>query len=178
MLNWLTKRARRKRNAHDIYGSIVALSRSPALYTQFGIPDTLEARFEALLLHVILFVSRVRHSDEDAEPMAQEIVDLFFADLDTTSRELGVGDLTVPKKMRKLATVYQDRIAQYGNAIVAEDRDDLSKEFKQIVYHDDESAERHATMLADYARNLMRELMQTPLEELRCVHERINEQQE
>ncbi len=178
MLNWLAKRARRKRNAHDIYGSIVALSRSPVLYTEFGVPDTLEGRFEILVLHVVLFVSRIRADHEDAKPLAQEVVDLLFADLDTTSRETGVGDIVVPKKMRKLATVYQERVVQYGDALGAADRDALSKEFKEIVYDNDESAEQSAAKLSDYARNLMRELAQTPLEELPLVHERINETQE
>ena len=177
MLNWLAKRARRKRNAHEIYGSIVALSRSPELYTQLRVPDTLEGRFEILVLHVFLFVGRMHAEGDEAKPLAQEIVDLLFADLDTTSRESGVGDLVVPKKMRNLAAVYQERIAQYGNAVGADDRDGLSKEFKQIVYDNGESAEQSAAMLSDYAMNLMRDLARTPLAELHLVHERIEETQ-
>ncbi len=176
MLNWLSRRAKRKRNAHDIYGSIVTLSRSPALYTELAVPDTLEARFEVLMLHVFLFVGRIQNDEEDARPLAQEVVDLFFADLDTTSRELGVGDMVVPKKMRNLAGVYHERMTQYGSALKADDRSDLSKEFKQIVYHDDESAERHAAMLSDYAWNLMQELSGTPLGKLSSVHERFGAQ--
>ena len=177
MLNWLAKRAKRKRNAHDIYGSIVTLSRAPALYTELAVPDELEARFEVLMLHVFLFVDRMQRDEEDLRPLAQDVVDLFFADLDTTSREVGVGDMVVPKKMRNLAAVYHDRMTQYGTAIKADDRQGLSKEFKQTVYHDDESAERHAAMLSDYAWNLMQELADTPLGKLRFIHERFGGQQ-
>jgi cytochrome b pre-mRNA-processing protein 3 len=52
MFSWITSRTRRRRNAQKIYGSIVALSRTPALYSDYGVPDTVEGRFEILVLHM------------------------------------------------------------------------------------------------------------------------------
>ncbi|MFQ5626702.1 MAG: ubiquinol-cytochrome C chaperone family protein, partial [Methyloligellaceae bacterium] len=88
MLNWIARRARAKRNAHDLYGSIVALSRTPAIYDTLNVPDTAEGRFEILVLHIFVCLERMNGK---AALLAQDIVNLFFADMDTTSRELGVG---------------------------------------------------------------------------------------
>ena len=172
MLGWLAKRARRKRNAHDLYGSIVALSRSPIPYTEFGVPDTLEARFEVLVLHMFIFIERLQAAGEDTSDLSQEIVDLFFADMDTTSREAGVGDLAIPKKMRKLAAVFQERMTRYRQAVDASDREVITREFMENIYQGHESAEGNAAKLAEYAWNLRAELAQVNMNELQFAHER------
>ena len=173
MLNWLAKRSRRKRNAHNLYGSIVALSRSPILYTELGVPDTLETRFEILVMHMFIFINRMQGSGEDEQELAQEIVDLFFADMDTTSREAGVGDLAVPKRMRKLAAVFQERMTQYNQAINTSNREAITREFKQNIYHGNESVGRHAAGLSEYVWTLKSELAQMPTNELQFAHERL-----
>ena len=171
MLNWLAKRATRKRNAHNLYGSIVALSRSPTLYTEFGVPDTLEARFEILVLHMFIFIERMQRSGEETQELTQDVVDLFFADMDTTSREAGVGDLAVPKKMRKLAAVFQERMREYNQAANTPDRKAITKEFKQNIYHGDESVRGQAAKLSAYAWDLRSELAKIPISDLQFAHE-------
>lgn len=116
MLNWFTRHRQPNRIATKLYGSIVALSRQPELYRACNISDTVEARFEVLAAHMFLFLELLRLDSEERGDIAQELVDMFFADMDTTQRELGVGDLTVPKKMRKIAVLFDERMDRYQAA--------------------------------------------------------------
>lgn len=113
MLAWFTNRRQLRQTAHKLYGSIVAQAREPWFYRQLNVPDTLECRFEILVLHVYVVLDRLQ-SDEECEPLAQALVDGFFHDMDVIHRELGVADLKVPKKMHGTAGVFYERLDNYA----------------------------------------------------------------
>lgn len=117
MFKWLSRRSAHRRDASVIYRRIVAQSRLPAFYARFGVADTVEGRFEVLVLHMFLVLERLRRHDPNQASLAQHLVDAFFADMDTTMRELGVGDLAVPKRMRKLAGAFYERLGSYRQAM-------------------------------------------------------------
>jgi len=98
-----TKRRSNRTNAARLYGSIVAQARLPVFYQELGVPDTLEGRFLVLSLHLFAVLQRLKAEGPRALALAQELTDRFSADMDTVLREIGVGDLSVPKKMRGLA---------------------------------------------------------------------------
>ena len=79
MLSWIARRARRRRNAHDLYGSIVALSRSPVLYAELGVPDSVEGRFEILTFHLFTCLDRIAQFSGANIYLAQDLVDVFSA---------------------------------------------------------------------------------------------------
>ncbi|NDV86932.1 hypothetical protein GTW51_09475 [Aurantimonas aggregata] len=111
---------RRNREIIDaIYVDLVERARQPHLYEDAGIPDTVMGRFEALSIHVFLFLRRCRE-DKALRPVAQDVVDRFIADVDRSIRELGVGDQSVPKRMRKLAGIFYERVKAYDPAMDAE----------------------------------------------------------
>jgi len=112
MLNWFSRRSGSRRAAALLYRRIVAQSRLPVFYAEFGVPDTLEGRFELLTLHMFLALNALR-SGEGRHPVAQPLVDAFFADMDAAMREMGVGDLAVPKRMRALAAAFHERLQDY-----------------------------------------------------------------
>ena len=163
MLTWFTQRAKRKANAHNLYGSIVALSREPAIYDTLNVPDTTEGRFEILVLHIFVCLERMNGK---AAPLAQDIVNLFFADMDTTSRELGVGDMVVPKKMRKLAAIYEDRIMAYKSAVAHTNGNILSNALLETVFGGEEASVSSARALRSYVGQLRQNLSKHPLEDL------------
>lgn len=165
MFSWISARTRRKRDAHNFYGSIVALSRAPALYSDYGVPDTVEGRFEILVLHVFAALERLGHENGAQGKLNQDLVNLFFDDMDTTSRELGVGDLTVPKKMRVLAAVFEERMAAYKKAFEDNDPRLLSDEFQQNIFAGDDASQVKAKELVRYAEMLCTRLMDTPIQE-------------
>jgi len=163
MLTWLTRRAERKANAHKIYGSIVALSRSPAIYDTLKVPDTIEGRFEIMLLH--MFATLERLNGEEAQ-LAQDIVNKFFADMDTTSRELGVGDMVVPKKMRGLATIFETRMKAYEDVVADSNKNTLYEQLHDTIFHGEEGHSDSALGLGDYMMQLRQSLAKIPLVEL------------
>lgn len=92
-------------------------SRAPGLYTQLGVPDTVEGRFECLSLHVILVLRRMNQLPAPASDLAQDLVNAVFLQLDASLRELGVGDFGVPKRMKKLGAAFYGRAAGYDAAL-------------------------------------------------------------
>ena len=118
----------RKAVIDRLHAAIVEASRRPALYEPGGFPDTFEGRFEALSLHVLLVLRRLRGLPEPAGEVAQELVDSVFAHLEAAMRETGVGDMGVPKKMKKLGRAFYDRMAKYEDALDRRDADALAAE--------------------------------------------------
>ncbi|KQT90563.1 ubiquinol-cytochrome C chaperone family protein [Methylobacterium sp. Leaf466] len=96
-------------------------SRQPGLYTGLGVPDTVEGRFECLCLHVILVLRRLETLPEPAADVAQDLVNAVFLQLDSSLRELGVGDFGVPKRMKKLGAAFYGRAETYGAALATKD---------------------------------------------------------
>lgn len=101
-----------------IYGMIVAQAREPAFYASLGVPDTVNGRFDMLLLHLWMVLRQFRASP-DGEAMGQALFDRFCADMDDNLREMGVGDLTVPKRMQEFGEAFYGRTAAYDAALAA-----------------------------------------------------------
>jgi cytochrome b pre-mRNA-processing protein 3 len=116
-----------------LYGAIVAQARQPALYTDLHVPDTVDGRFDMVVLHLVLAVRRLRAT---AATEQQALFDLFVADMDRSLREMGVGDLTVPKRIKKMAEAFYGRLEAYGNALTAGDRAGLAEAIDRNVFPD------------------------------------------
>lgn len=101
-----------------IYGMIVAQAREPLFYREFGVPDTVDGRFDMVLLHLWLVLRRLR-AVEGGAGLSQALFDHFCGDMDANLREMGVGDLTVPKRMQKFGEAFYGRAAAYDAALEA-----------------------------------------------------------
>ena len=101
-----------------IYGMIVAQAREPVFYREFGVPDTVNGRFDMVLLHLWLVLRRLRPV-EGGSGLSQALFDHFCSDMDANLREMGVGDLTVPKRMQKFGEAFYGRAAAYDAALDA-----------------------------------------------------------
>ena len=101
-----------------IYGMIVAQAREPLFYREFGVPDTVDGRFDMVLLHLWLVLRRLRAVAGGAG-LSQALFDHFCSDMDANLREMGVGDLTVPKRMQKFGEAFYGRAAAYDAALEA-----------------------------------------------------------
>jgi len=112
----------RERNANRaiteaLYAQIVAAARQTVFYSDWNVPDTPLGRFEMLSLHMFLFQHRLRGEEGVAQEVAQVLIDEFFLDVEHSLRELGVGDVGVPKRMKKLAKMFYGRTAAYDDAL-------------------------------------------------------------
>ena len=128
-----------------LYAAAVEQARDPAFYAALGAPDTANGRFELYSLHVILLLHRLKGRGEAAAGAAQALFDVYVQALDNTLREQGVGDLSVPKKMRKLGEAFYGRVRSYDAALT--DPAELPALIRRTVYAD---ADGPADALAAY----------------------------
>jgi cytochrome b pre-mRNA-processing protein 3 len=105
----------------SLYGMIVAQARAAAFYRNFGVLDTVNGRFEMVVLHTVLVLRRLQSEPEAVRALGQGIFDRFCADMDGSLREMGVGDLAVPDKMRKIGEAFYGRQSAYVAALEASD---------------------------------------------------------
>ncbi|MGH7001015.1 MAG: ubiquinol-cytochrome C chaperone family protein [Stellaceae bacterium] len=103
-----------------LYGAIVAAARNPAFYADWGVPDTLDGRFELIALHAFLAIRRLKQS-ADSAAYAQALFDTMFADLDRNLREMGVGDLSVGRQVKTMAKAFYGRVVAYERGLAGSD---------------------------------------------------------
>jgi cytochrome b pre-mRNA-processing protein 3 len=137
-------------NIHRLYGAIVAQAREPSFYEDYRVPDTVEGRFDLIVLHVYLVSRRLAQADEDAKAVAQEVFDLFFQDMDESMRELGVGDLSVPKKVRAMGEAFYGRAKAYDAALIDNSGGKLAAALHRNVFAGSAGHEDAAARLARY----------------------------
>jgi cytochrome b pre-mRNA-processing protein 3 len=101
-----------------IYGMIVTQAREPLFYRDLGVPDTVNGRFDLLVLHLWMVLRRLKTIEGGAE-LSQALFDGFCDDMDANLREMGVGDLTVPKRMQAFGEAFYGRAAAYDQALTA-----------------------------------------------------------
>ena len=133
-----------------LYAAIVTEARHGAFYLQYGVPDTVTARFDMIVLHLALVVRRLR-SDPAADvtlpaegrrkpktttQLIQELVDLFFTEMDRSLREMGIGDVAIPKRMMKLIAAWNGRSRVYDEARAAADETALAAALARNVLTD------------------------------------------
>lgn len=102
------------------YGRIVEAARAPVFFARWGVPDTVDGRFETLALHGFLVLNRLK-SEPAAKGFAQDLFDAMFADLDRSVREMGATDLGVGRYVKEMARGFYGRIAAYEAGLAAAD---------------------------------------------------------
>lgn len=148
-----------------LYASAARQARQPAFYASLGVADSAEKRFEMLTLHVTLIVLRLRGQDGAAAETAQHLFDTFVQALDDALREMGVGDLSVGKKMRKLGEAFYGRARAYEEALAALPDDGALKDLIARTALD-EADPTAAAPIADYVRRTREALSSQPLSDL------------
>jgi cytochrome b pre-mRNA-processing protein 3 len=124
-----------ERSGFALYGAAVAAARRPALYGGLGVPDTLDGRFDLVSLFAGLLVCRIsRDPDPRAKDLAQAVFDAMFADMDVNLREMGVGDLSVGKRVKRMWEAFHGRAQAYDAALVAGDAAGLAEALARNVW--------------------------------------------
>jgi cytochrome b pre-mRNA-processing protein 3 len=101
-----------------IYGMIVTQAREPLFYRELAVPDTVNGRFDMVVLHLWMVLRRLKPVANGQE-LSQALFDRFCDDMDGNLREMGVGDLTVPKRMQAFGEAFYGRTAAYDLALAA-----------------------------------------------------------
>jgi cytochrome b pre-mRNA-processing protein 3 len=145
-----------------LYGAIVAQARRPAFYQIYLVPDTVSGRLEMIMLHAVLVLRRLQDGTAGCRELGQGLFDHFCRDMDDSMREMGVGDLAVPRKMRRIGEAFYGRQAAYGAALATPHDESLVAVLERNVFAG--SSERDgattlaATRLATYCRDAFHRL--------------------
>jgi len=137
-----------------IYGMIVTQAREPMFYRDLGVSDTVNGRFDLLLLHLWLVLRRLRTTD-GGQVVSQALFDRFCEDMDDNLREMGVGDQTVPKRMRAFGEAFYGRARAYDQAM-DEGVEALVSAIRKNILNGGDTG--HAQQLAAYALAAERDL--------------------
>ena len=160
---------RRRPQANTIralYGAIVAQARAPAFYADFGVPDTVEGRFDMVVLHLALLIRRLRSEPEDLRAVGQQVFDAFCTDMDHNLREMGISDTGLPRRMRQFGEAFYGRVTTYDRALDQSGEADIAAALARNVYRRADAEPLHAARLAYYVRTAERQLAGQPASEM------------
>jgi cytochrome b pre-mRNA-processing protein 3 len=130
-----------------IYGMIVTQAREPLFYRDLGVPDTVNGRFDLLVLHLWMVLRRLK-AIEGGTGLSQALFDRFCDDMDANLREMGVGDLAVPKRMQAFGEAFYGRAAAYDLAVTAGE-EPLAQALCKNIFNGEQI--ENARRLASYA---------------------------
>lgn len=131
-----------------LYRQIAARARHPSLYTAYGVPDTIDGRFEMLCLHAYAVFHGLKGKGGDADLLSQAVYDAMFADLDGSLRELGAADLGVGKRIKAMTEALNGRIQAYDNDA------ELEQAIRRNVYGTAKPSDEQVRWMADYLRQI------------------------
>ncbi len=141
-----------------LYTRCVEQARRPEFYSRLGVPDTIDGRFDLIVLHVFLAMRRL---DADSK---QQLFDLMFADMDRNLREMGVGDMGIAKRIKPMIAAFYGRAQAYETALAAGDSE-LQQALARNLYGKAQPSPEALQAMASYMRSAVAKLdQQSPAE--------------
>lgn len=137
--------------AHRLYQGVVTQAREQAFYRDCGVPDTLDGRFDMIVLHAILVLRRLKREGGEGSELGQELFDVLFGDMEQSLREMGVGDLSVGRRVKAMAQAFYGRAAAY-EAALANDDAALADALRRNLFGTVEPDARELDAVAGYVR--------------------------
>ena len=159
----LRLRRRPRSRARDLYFAVVARARDPALYRAFGVPDTIDGRFEMIVLHAILVFRRLRDDPAGAE-LSDGLFETMTDDFDRSLREMGLGDVRVGKRVRQMARGFYGRAQAYDRGLAA--AEPLEEAVRRNVFGTVAPTAEQVAAMADYVRRAAAALDRAALADL------------
>lgn len=120
MFGFIHRKRQRKIVARRLYESVAVQSRVPSFYENWGVPDTIDGRFELLSLHGFIVWNRVQEEGREGRMLAQAFFDVMFREMEYAARNAGVGDLSVPRHIKKMMKAFKGRVLAYHEAFCNE----------------------------------------------------------
>lgn len=155
----------RKKDVYQLYSKIVEQARTPVFYLEYGVADTVDGRFDMILLHLFLILHRLEEEGERQAKLQRQLQEAFVTDMDRSLREMGVGDMSVGKQVKKMSVAWFGRAGAYREALTALDNNALEEALSRNVYRDDSSGD--ARRLALYMRACRDGLSQQSIDDIK-----------
>ena len=150
----------------QLYRKALEASRNPELYLEFKVADSLDGRFDMLCLHMALIMRRLKAAEDPrCAGFSQNLFDIFFADMDLTVREMGVGDLGVARRVRQMSEAYMGRLMAYSTHLDAKDTEGLATALARNISRTEKVQDKDRK-LAVYVENAAKKLKNIEIETL------------
>ncbi len=166
MITRMFRKNEAEKSAAAAYGRLVDQSRQPDFYLHCGVSDTLDGRFDMLVLHVFVVLDRLAGQGEREEAFAQALFDHLFADMDVNLREMGVGDLSVGKKVKQMAEAFYGRARAYHDGLEAGGGEALTAALRRNLFRSTTPDAAQVEAMAAYLRRERMAMAATPFEDL------------
>jgi len=160
------KKSPAAQDAAPLLESARAAARNPALFGPGRIPDTIDGRFEAMVLHVTLILERLSGESPRAGAASQALFDLFFGDMDAALREMSVGDASVAKKIKHMGEAFYGRASAYRTAVATADPAEVESALKRNLFATSEPDASFAGACARYVLESAQNLAAAPVDEI------------
>ena len=171
MLHWLKRKSETRRIGHEIYERIVAQARQMAFFRDMGVPDTMEGRLEMIMLYLVLVLDRLKTEGAPGQRLGQRLMEHLMTDYDDALRQIGIGDMGVPRRVQKVAAALAERHRDYGRALGEAGCGKLKAAIETHIYGSGPAAAQSrdgqgAGRLAAYVRAAAGHLATVPAEQL------------
>jgi cytochrome b pre-mRNA-processing protein 3 len=158
MLKALLKSRGGKAHGAELCVAIGSRARQPVFFAKLGVPDTIDGRFDLVVLHAWLVLERLR--ELGMKDVSQGVIDSLFASFDESLRDLGVGDIGIGHRVKKMADAFYGRLSAYG---AAADESALKDAILRNIYRGDQAHDSEAGILADYVHAARKKLRDSDL---------------
>jgi cytochrome b pre-mRNA-processing protein 3 len=164
VLTWLRSRSSSGKTAAGLYGSIVTQARIPAFYADARVPDNMEGRFGMIGVHMFLVLERIRTEGDKGSEFARALLETMMTDLDDSMREIGIGDMGVPRRVKKAAAALHEQLDAYRAAADQTGPGALEEALSRYVYRDAGAADGTGkpALIAAYMHNATAHLAKLP----------------
>jgi cytochrome b pre-mRNA-processing protein 3 len=156
MMNPFARSGQRKRLARRLCAEMSAQARAPAFFQDLGVEDSIDGRFDLVALHAWLLLERLSASEP---ALSQALMNEIFLQFDEALRELGVGDMGISRRAKKMAGAFFGRLKAYR---AAANSADLADAIQRNLYRGDPRRATEARALAGYARQARTALLHMP----------------
>ncbi|MBH89374.1 MAG: hypothetical protein CMF71_03980 [Magnetovibrio sp.] len=153
-----------KKTAHKLYKSIVKQSRLPVFYKDYGVADTFDGRFDMISLHMILVIRRMKLDIDQTRTLSQALFDYMFEDFDLNLRELGIGDMGVLHRVKKMTKAFYGRLESYDRGLASLDDNILMAALERNLYRENKVTDNNLRNITKYIRRQTDYLDQTNID--------------
>ena len=167
MMFSLFRRFARQNTISTLYGTIVAQARLPCFYREYGVADDINGRFDLLVMHLVIVLNRLA-DEATLRDLGQTLFDRFCRDMDHNLREIGVGDMAVPKEMQRIGEAFYGRARAYQAALEAAGAEPLVEAVSRNIYGGAAIGAAAPVRLAAYMRVAVRDVRGQPTAELQA----------
>ncbi|MCI5049264.1 MAG: hypothetical protein MRY32_02905 [Rickettsiales bacterium] len=152
-----------KEASHRLYITLVAQARQPFFYTDLEVEDSLDGRFDMILLHLFLLSHRLKDAkSEEADLISRTVLETFISDMDRSLRELGVGDTGIARRMKKMGEALNGRLTVYADAI--DSQENIKQAIKHNLFREKEVSDKTLNAFADYTNHCIAHLSEQSMD--------------